>query len=399
METKSRGFIRGYITGVATVFGILLLSILGFRLAMKDGLTLRENVNALWKLNTLASYLNEKCLEDTDNASLLDGAYAGLVDTVDDKYTRYYTAEEYREYMEDLVGSYAGIGVSVQWDATEEMLHIVSVNEGGPGEKAGICVGDWVYAVDGTTVQGMSSDDTIRLIKGEVNTKVIVTVIRDGSTLDIELIREQIDVETVNYQMLDHNIGYICLSAFDEVTTEQFLNAVEDLKAQGMQGMILDLRDNLGGRLQTAIDICDALLPEGTITYTEDKQGKQKYYTSDAECLETPLVLLVNENSASASEIVAGAIQDSDRGTIIGTTTYGKGIVQSTYGLPDGSAIKLTMAKYFTPSGRYIHGEGIEPDIEIALSQGTYLEDVKLTEEDVQLQTAVEAIMTIIDHE
>lgn len=394
-QVKKR-FWKGYALGILTVLILLAGLLLGINSVYGKGLSLKESFAALVKIQTLTSYLNEKCLEETENRDLLEGAYTGLVDTVDDKYTRYYTKEAYEEYLEDISGSYAGIGVSVQWDTEEEMLKIVGVTEEGPGSIAGLCVGDWVYAVDDVVVQGTSSDETIRLIKGEEDTKVKITVIREGATLELDIIRQVIYEESVFYHMVETSIGYIQLTAFDKVTTNQFKEAIETLKEQGMESLILDLRENPGGSLQTSIDIADMLLPEGTITYTEDKQGKKEYYSSDAESLGIPLVVLINEGSASASEILAGSIQDLNAGTLIGMTTFGKGIVQSTYSLYDGSAIKLTMAKYYTPSGRYIHGEGIKPDIEIDLPEGVYLEEVYLTEEDIQFQTALEAARTMI---
>lgn len=395
---RGRRFLLGYAAGILTTLVVAGLVLVVMNLSM-TGLTLRQSVKALFKLNTLTAYLKEEYLEEVNPDTLLEGAYAGLVKGAEDQYTRYYTPEEYEQYLEELEGSYAGIGVSVQWDKETEMLKIVTITEGGPGAWAGLCVGDSIYAVDDTIVQGMDSNEVIRMIKGVEGTTVALTVVREGEsdTLVLEATREEIVEETVTSRMLEDQVGYIAISSFDEITTEQFENALQVLKSQNMQGLILDLRNNPGGRLNTAAEIADDLLPEGTITYTETKKGEQRFYTSEAEtCLNLPMVVLVNENSASASEIVAGAIQDMEAGTLVGTITYGKGIVQSTYGLPDGSAIKLTMAKYYTPNGRYIHGIGITPDIEITQPAGTDLHDVLLTEEDLQFATAWEAMQTML---
>ena len=302
-----------------------------------------------------------------------------------DPYSVYYTEDEYNSLMESSSGVFCGIGVVVQANVTTGIISVVRAMPGTPGEEAGFISGDIIYAVDGTEVTGMDLSNVVALIKGEEGTEVTVTIYRDNEKMDFTLKRAKIEVPTVEYKMMDNNIGYIQVTEFDDITVEQYKTALEDLTNQGMEGLIVDLRDNPGGLLSSVCSMLDEMLPEGLIVYTEDKDGNREEEKSDAEHQFTkPLAVLINGNSASASEIYAGAIKDYGTGTLIGTQSFGKGIVQRIIELGDGSAIKLTISNYFTPKGNNIHKIGITPDIVVEANADT--------PEDEQLDKAVEVI-------
>jgi carboxyl-terminal processing protease len=260
-----------------------------------------------------------------------------------------------------------------------------------PAEKAGILAGDEIVEVDGEDIVGDDLNVTVAKIRGKAGTKVKIGVKREGrdGVIRFDIVRASVESMTVDSKMLDNSIGYIQIAEFDDITTSQFLKAFTALKREEMRGLILDLRDNPGGSVRTCVDIADELLPEGLIVYTEERDGTRDEYTSSGDnYYDGPLVVLVNGNSASAAEILTGAIKDYKTGTILGTTTYGKGIVQRILPLGDGTGVKLTIAKYFTPNGEDIHGLGIEPDEELELDVDAYLEDGS----DNQLDRAVEII-------
>jgi carboxyl-terminal processing protease len=250
--------------------------------------------------------------------------------------------------------------------------------------------------VDGESIQGLELSEIVTKVKGKEGTTVHLTIIRDGETdyLELDVERRQIETPTVTYEMYDNEIGYIQIKEFDEVTTDQFIEALDAVKAADAKGLILDLRGNPGGSLPVVVEIARNILPEGRIVYTEDKYGEQEEYTCDGKNeLQIPLVVLVNGNSASASEILAGAIKDYNKGTLIGTTTFGKGIVQRVLPLTDGTAMKLTISAYYTPNGNNIHGIGIEPDIECELDTEAYYEEGT----DNQLERALEEVKSMIE--
>ncbi len=293
------------------------------------------------------------------------GLIKGYVDSYGDPYTVYYTDEEYQSLMESTSGVYCGIGVVVQQNASTGVITIVRPYVNAPGWEAGMRAEDILYKVAGEEVTGVDLNLVVTKIKGDEGTTVDVTVYRPSTNeyIDMTLTRRKVEIETIAYEMLDDGIGYIEMSSFDEVTYHQFMDAFNDLKDQNMKSLIVDIRDNGGGLLTSVCDILDALLPEGIITYTEDRDGKGDQYYSDKACmLDVPMVVLVNGNSASASEIFTGALQDYGKATIVGTQTFGKGIVQTIMALGDGSAVKVTVSRYFTPKGVCIHGVGITPD-------------------------------------
>ena len=334
-----------------------------------------------------AYYMNEVSIEE-----LQTGAYKGLLQGLGDTYSCYYTVEEFEELMESTSGVYCGIGAVVQQDMKTMLITIVKPYVDGPAYNAGMLPGDVIYMVDDIDVTGMDIDAVVAMMKGEAGTVVKVSVVRDGVTDPVELIitRDFIEVETIEHEMLMNNIGLISISSFDEVTFGQFKDAVEELEQNGMKGLIIDVRDNPGGLLDSVVDMLDYILPQGLIVYTEDKYGnREEYVGKDEHELTLPIVVMTNGNSASASEIFAAAIQDYDAGTIVGTTTFGKGIVQSIFPLSDGTAVKLTVSRYFTPKGVCIHGTGVKPDIEVDLMEELKQKVVIEHQEDNQLAVAI----------
>ena len=315
-------------------------------------------------------YLDEVSDEDLDN-----GMYKGLVEALDDPYSEYYTTDELNDLMSSTEGIYYGIGAYVSLDAKTSLPKISGVIAATPAEAADLRADDIIYEVDGTSTYGLSLSEAVALIKGEEGTEVTLTIVREGEDdyLHKTVKRARVESPTVEYEMLDEDMAYIRITEFDVVTTDQFADALATVRGSGMKGLILDLRGNPGGNLNTVVSIARMLLPEGMIVYTEDKEGNRSEYTCDgSRQLNVPLVVLIDSNSASASEILSGAIKDYGTGTLVGTTTFGKGIVQQVIPFSDGSAVKITVSAYYTPNGNNIHGIGIEPDIECEFDGETY---------------------------
>lgn len=347
------------------------------------------------KITAIEALIDTYFLNEVDDQTLADGIYKGLLESLDDPYSCYYTADEYKQLMESSAGVYCGIGASVSQNAVTGIKTIVKVFAEGPAYKAGLLPGDIIVKVDGEDVTGCDLTEVVSRMKGEEGTEVVVSVTRDQkeTPIDVKIIRAKVEYPTVASQMLDGKIGYISVAEFDKITSTQFRSAIDTLEDQGMQGLVIDLRNNPGGRLETVVDMLDRMLPKGLIVYQEDKNGRcDEEYSTDKEKFEQPLVVLINGNSASASEVFAGAIQDYGIGTLIGTTSFGKGIVQSILPLNDGTAIKVTVSKYFTPNGRNIHGIGIEPDIIVELDESVENQLSIEYENDAQLQKAVEVL-------
>lgn len=333
--------------------------------------------------------------EETDKELLVEDIYKGMMSSLGDPYSTYYSEEELNDLMEQSEGIYYGIGAYVSLDAVTGYAKISGVIEGTPAQESDLRDGDIIYEVDDVSAYGMELEEVVALIKGEEGTTVHLTLVRDGETdyIEKDVYRKKIESPTVNYEMLENNQGYVQITEFDDVTADQFAEALAVLREQGMKGMILDLRSNPGGNLTTVVDICQMLLPEGLIVYTEDRNGNRQEYTCDGTReFEFPLVVLINGYSASASEILAGAIQDYGIGTLVGTTTYGKGIVQQIVSLNDGSAVKLTVSSYYTPKGRNIHGIGIEPDEVCEFDSEAYYTDNQEDSVDNQLERAKELL-------
>lgn len=373
------------------------------------------------KVDLLEEIINKRFLYETDVKELESGLYRGLMSGLDDPYAVYYDEEEYRELQESVSGTYCGIGIMVSQNVKTGLVTVIKVFKDSPGEKAGILPGDILYKVGDVDVTTEDLDLIVsKHIKGVEGTVVRLTVLRGTEYVELKAIRGQIEVPTVEYKILNGDTGYVAVSQFDLVTADQFAKAVEDMEANGMKRMVIDLRGNPGGVLDSAVDMAAYLLPEdedkfdGNIVYTEDKDGKgERYYCKnglisfegsnpqnnnprypkkDGHELDLPIAVLINENSASAAELFSGCLQDYGWATIVGTTSFGKGIVQNLIPLTDGSAVKLTTERYFTPSGFCLHEIGITPDVEVELDEALLQKVVITPEEDNQLQKAIEVL-------
>lgn len=343
------------------------------------------------KIESLISLLDAYYIDDIDPDALAEGLYAGLVNSLGDVYTTYYTKDEFAAFSESASGTYAGLGSTVSQDL-EGRIMFVKPFEGGPASKAGILPGDFLVEINGESVAGMDLSTAVSKIKGKAGTSVELTIYREGEPdyLKMTVVREFIEVPTVEYEMIE-DIGYIYVLEFDEVTQKQFLAAVDDLTAQGMKGLVVDLRDNPGGMLTTVCKMLSRIVPKDQLlVYMEDKYERRETYVSDSDkTVDVPIAVLMNGNSASASEVFAGALQDYGLATLVGTQSFGKGIVQSIVPLQDGSAVKVTVSRYFTPNGVCIHGVGLTPDIEVELDESLKGKPSITHEEDNQLQAAL----------
>lgn len=347
------------------------------------------------KLEVLKKLVDNYYLEKVDQTNLADGIYKGYIASLNDPYSTYYTKDEYKALIESSSGVYCGIGATVSQDAKTGVITIVKPFTTGPAYKAGIKPQDILYTVDGEEVTGVDLSEVVSRMKGVEGTKVKISVIREGEEDPLEFVitRQKIEVPTIEYQMLKDKIGYITISEFDEITVTQFKQAVDKLEKDGMKGLVVDVRNNPGGLLDAVVKILDRLLPKGLIVYTEDKYGnRDEEKAKDDIKIKVPMAVLINGNSASASEIFAGTIQDYGAGTVVGTTSFGKGIVQKVIPLSDGTAVKLTISKYYTPKGRNIHGTGIKPDVEVELKEELKKEVTIPVEEDNQLQEAIKIL-------
>ena len=344
------------------------------------------------KIRLLQKVINKNYLFDEDPEAVENSIYAAMLEGLGDPYSIYYTEEEYKKLTEDSSGTYSGIGALLQQNPETGICTIIKVFKGSPAEEAGLKNDDILYKVDGNEITGQDLDYFVTTyIRGEEGTDVEITVLRGDKLEEItmKVTRRSIDVPTVEYEMKENDTGYIQISEFELVTEEQFKEAVEALQAQGMKRLIIDLRNNPGGIVQTCVEMLDYMLPDGLLVYTAGRNGVgEKYYSDDGHEVNIPTVLLVNGNSASCSEIFAGAYKDFGRARLIGTQTFGKGIVQFVIPLGDGSAVKVTTQHYYTPNGFDLHGTGIAPDVEIKPEEGDALNG----EHDAQLEKAMELL-------
>lgn len=391
---KNKEFKKGIAIGVAATLVVTGAVFTSYQKVLFPKGNALSDVKTVQKLNYLEELIDEEYLDEKDESSLREGLYAGLLAGLKDPYSTYYTAEQYKELNTSNEGSYVGIGAVLQKDDTGG-AKIIQLYEGGPGEQAGLKKGDVIKAVDGADVTDKETSDIASMVRDSEKDSVMLTIQRENEekTRDVKVEIRDVEIQTVSHEMLSEDTGYIRISEFSEVTSDQYKKAFADLKDQGMKKLVVDLRDNPGGLLTAVCGVLRQILPEGLIVYTEDKNGKREEETCDRKNeLDMPLAVLVNGNSASASEIFAGAVKDYGIGTIVGTTTYGKGVVQTIQPLTDGSAVKITIAKYFTPKGNDINKKGITPDVEAELS-GDITDWTELThKEDTQLQTALKEI-------
>lgn len=353
------------------------------------------NEDTVKKINELGTYIDYYYYDDVEEQELRDGLYAGLLEGVGDKYSVYYNADEYADLQVSTTGQYYGIGAGLSQNKTTMEVTVNKIYEGTPSEAAGMKKDDVILSVDGTEATSMELTNLVKLIRGDEGTTVHIEIYRPSTeeNLSFDVERADVTLPSVSSQMLENSIGYILIDSFETDTAKQFEQALADLQAQGMKSLIVDVRYNPGGILTSVVQILDDILPEGLLVYIEDKYGNRQDYNSDGDTyLDCPIAVLMNENSASAAEIFAGAIKDYDYGTLIGTTTYGKGIVQTIFPLENGDAVKITTAKYFTPKGNYIHGVGIDPDIELEYEYLNPDGEEYEMQYDNQVQKAIEVL-------
>ena len=347
------------------------------------------------KLKLLEQYIDYYYYksDEISKEDMQNGMYKGLVDSLGDVYSCYFTPKEYQSLQQQTTGVYFGIGAYVSKDVESGACVISGVIKDTPAEAAGLMEGDVIYSVEGKEMNGLELEEVVSYIKGDEGTKVHITIYRNGEPIEMELTRARVTSPTVDSEMMENGIGYLQITEFDDVTTAQFEENFASLKQQGMKGLIIDLRSNPGGNVTTVCEIAEKLLPEGLVFYMEDKNGKRTEYPCKGADFDLPLVVLVNEYSASAAEILSGAIKDAGIGKLVGKKTFGKGIVQTVAPLDDGSAIKLTIANYYTRNGNDIHLKGIEPDIEVDMDADAYLEN-KI---DTQLEKAIEVLTEMMN--
>ncbi|MEY8338168.1 S41 family peptidase [Lachnospiraceae bacterium 62-35] len=436
MENKSK-FWQGVLAGsLITVFiGLIIIGVSsGILMFGKKTLNVEQQIQTVesdvsgqeaiqldyQRINQKLEALHERVGQDfyfEENVeNVEEGIYAGMMAGLGDPYTCYYTAEEYMDLMEDTAGVYCGIGAMISQNLETNVMTIIRVFEGSPAAEGGLLAGDIISKVDGKDVSQENVDLVVKnYVKGEEGTDVTLTVFRPSVSdyQDITMTRRSIEVPTVEHRMLKDDIGYVLITQFEMVTADQFKEAVSDLQSQGMKKLMIDLRSNPGGIVDSAVSIAAYLLPEGEILKTKYKNGQEDVYLTkdkklrvnttsnarfpqypvlDEDELDIPIVILVDGNSASASEILAGAMRDYDRATLVGTTTFGKGIVQNVYPLKDGSAVKITVAKYFTPSGYDLHEKGIEPDVKVEISDELKAQGVYTLDEDNQVQEGIKVL-------
>lgn len=393
-KEKKKSMWKGIFIGGGCALGICLFFIgclLAILLKLSTSGTLGKfalGEEALTKMNDLINYADENYLYEVDKEVMEEAIYGAIFDSLGDPYSTYYTPEEYKEIMESTSGTYCGIGVVVQEDVETGYILVVEPYENGPAYEEGLRSGDYIIAVNGEDIKDTDINLIVKEIKGEKGTEVTITARRDGEDFDLCITRREIEIKTVDYEILEDGVGYIAISSFEGNCVEQFKDAYDDLIDEGMTSLVIDIRNNPGGLLTAVTEMLDLFIEEDElIVYTMDKNGNRNDYCAknDVE-IEIPCVVLVNGNSASASEIFAGALQDYELAHIMGTQSFGKGIVQTMIGLRDGSAFKVTIEDYYTPNGNNIHGIGITPDEVVELDVDAYNEDGT----DTQLEAAIE---------
>lgn len=402
---KRRGFGAGLLCGIGImlVLTVVLTSSLGIYQYMRRKQQLQYTAETIvdatmqQKMLTIEQIIDFYYYKDDVEAQdLKDGIYRGMLDSLGDPYSTYYSVEELKSLMEQTEGVYYGIGAYVALDTVSGLPKIASAIPGTPAEAADLRPDDIIYKVDGQEVYGMDLTAVTGLIKGEEGTTVNLTIIREGESdyLSIDVVRRKVETPTIEFEMFEDGMAYIQIVEFNDTTVPQFADALATAKGSDMQGLIIDLRANPGGNLNAVVEIAQMLLPEGLIVYTEDKYGNRDEYKCDGQKeFDYPLVVLIDGNSASASEILAGSIQDYEKGTLVGTTTFGKGIVQQVITLGDKSAVKITVSSYYTPKGRNIHGVGIEPDLVCEFDGNAYYNEGY----DNQLEYAKEVLAEKIE--
>ena len=358
------------------------------------GNNVAESDNVISSLKAIETLIEKYYLHDIDEQELIDGAIDGYVSALGDPYTEYIPADEMKEYTENIMGNYVGIGIYMVQNVEKNVIEVLTPIKESPAEKAGLLPGDIIVAVDGVEYTGEEMTTASNNIKGEEGTKVKLSILRGTETLEVEITRSKINTNPVISEKLDNNIGYLQISSFDEGTANEFKTKYEALKEQGITSLIIDLRNNGGGLVDEALQIADYIVPKGKeLLITVDKNNNEEIEKAEEDVLiDMPIVVLVNENSASASEILSGALKDLDEATLVGTTTYGKGVIQQVLSLRNGSGLKVTVEEYYTPNRNKIDGVGIEPDEKVTLPETVENSLLVTREEDTQLQKAIELL-------
>lgn len=389
---KDNRFLKGALVGALTMFCIIILGGGLWKTASSLGIlpALTEKAKVERKLKLLDNIVEQSYLykDEVDDSDLTEGLYAGYLSALDDPYAAYFTEEETKELFQSVSGEFFGVGALLSQDVTTGIITITQVYEDSPAEAAGLREGDILVQVDNRKITDENLDEIVNWIKGDKGTEVVLYVLRDGIETEVTAVRDVVKTMTVQSEMKEDKIGYIYIKEFDDVTVEQFQKALNELEAQGMKGLVIDIRNNPGGNLDAVVEMLQMILPEGDIVSIRDRNGEQEKYTCDGKNeFKKPLAVLVNQYSASASEIFSGAVQDHEIGQIVGMTTYGKGVVQDILSLGDGTSMKITTAEYFLPSGRSINQKGITPDVEVEFE---YSEENP--EYDNQLEKALETV-------
>lgn len=390
-----------------TLFTIILTALITCLLTntVRDARLTQKHNGLDRKLQTVSDIIENYSIYDTDTSAMADAAATAMTDSLNDPYTNYYSAQEYESFMSEIQNSYTGIGIILGSDTSSGKLIVISPIEGQAAEQCGILSGDYILAIDDTSYSANQMKEAVAAIKCTESSAsalppVKLTIQRNSEIFDVTVPRGTVNRESVSVKTFPDGVGYLRITQFNSKdnsladakdTYDEFTEKLSALGTENISSLIIDLRNNPGGDLDVVTKIADRLLPYGVITYTEDKDGEKKYYTSDENSLNLPMVVLVNGGSASASEVLSGALKDFKKATLVGEKTFGKGVVQSVFPLYDGSGITVTSARYFTPSGVCIHGEGIEPDVEIKGNSEKAISQLSL-EEDLQLQKAIEIL-------
>lgn len=365
----------------------LVLAVSVFLIIVVFGSLVATNYKHFGNLIKVIYLVKGQYLEPVDTAGLVDGSIRGIVESLNDPYSVYLDPKTFAQLQDQIRGSFGGLGILV--GVKDDLLTVVRSYEGTPAARKGIQPGDKILTIDDIDARGIDLDTAIGLMRGPVGSSIQLTVERDNQPepLDFELVREQISVPTVEGSLVkDTGIGHILISQFTEKTPAELEDVLYSLVEQGMSGLVLDLRDNPGGELNSAVKVADHFMPAGPVVFVDYRVGRDESFTAGESHVKLPLVVLVNGGSASASEIVAGAIKDSDTGILVGTRTFGKGIVQTVFPLDQGAGLKMTTARYLTPSGHFIHQKGIEPHIVVEQEPGA--------EVDLQLERAMELVVS-----
>ena len=386
-EYDRHAYRNGMIAGTVLGIAIMLFLIIGTNFLLgkiyrgkSSDEVITDKTSVTDKIGVIAEYLDKYYFEDIDEETLTNGIYYGMTAVLGDPYTGYYSPEDYKELTTSTTGEYCGIGVMVTKNSEDGTIVVSKVFKNSPAQGAGIQQGDVIYSVEGEIIEDMTTDQLAAKVLGEEGTDVTLEILREEEILSYTITRQKVEMDSVSYEMKEGNIGYIQIESFDSVTPKQVKEAIEELTSIGMKGIIVDLRDNPGGSLSSVVDIA-SMFEEGKklFLYSETKEGEREdYYTTGKVLLkDLPMVILINENSASASEAFSGAMKCYERAKLVGTTSFGKGIMQTIYPLGDGSALKITTGKYYLPDGNNIHKIGITPDVEVEAS-GTEGEDAQL---------------------